>query len=160
DVLTVGRFVEKMSTTIRNANLYGRRLAELRAINDIGKLVTRPLPIEETCSAILDLVLKVLGLPVGAVELIDRDGGRLRIIAARGYDKAAEGMPLGEGITGTVAQTGQAIVANDVAAHPKYVRRNLETRSEVAVPIAFEGATVGVLNVESQAPDRFSGRDL
>src|SRR5262249_47511286 len=50
--------------------------------------------------------------------------------------------------------------ANDVFAHLKYVRRNPSTRSEVAVPIVFEGTTVGVLNVESQAPERFSGRDL
>lgn len=159
-VYTVGRFVEKMSTTIRNANLYGRRLAELRAINDIGKLVTRPLPLEDTCTTILDIVLKVLNLTTGSIELIDRDGGRLRLLASRGYAETHHGLTLGDGITGTVAQTGQPIVANDVLAHPKYVQRNSQSLSEVAVPIVFEGTTVGVLNVESAAPARFSGRDL
>jgi len=159
-VYTVGRFVEKMSTTIRNANLYGRRLSELRAINDIGKLVTRSLPLEETCTTILDIVLQVLNLTTGSIELIDRDGGRLRLLASRGYAATHEGLALGDGITGTVAQTGQPIVANDVSGHPKYVQRNDQSRSEVAVPIVFEGTTVGVLNVESAAPARFSGRDL
>jgi PAS domain S-box-containing protein len=160
DVLVVGRFVEKMSTAIRNANLYGRRLAELRAINDIGKLVTRPLPLEETGATILEIVLRVLHLTAGSIELIDRDGGRLRVLASRGYAGTFEGLALGEGLTGEVAQTGQMILANDVLQHPKYVRRNPDVRSELAVPIVFEGNTVGVLNVESYAPDRFSGRDV
>ena len=161
DVYVVGRFVEKMSTNIRNANLYGRRLAELRAINDIGKLVTRPLPLEQTCTTILDIVLRVMNLATGSIELIDRDGGRLRLLASRGYaDGAHEGLPLGEGITGSVAQSGQPVVANDVSRHLQYVLRNPETRSELAVPIAFEAVTVGVLNVESLASGRFSGRDL
>ena len=160
DVFVVGRFVEKMSTAIRNANLYGRRLAELRAINDIGKLVTRPLPLEETGATILEIVLRVLNLAAGSIELIDRDGGRLRPLASQGYDEPVEGLALGEGLTGEVAQTGQMILANDAPRHPKYVRRNPDVRSELAVPIVFEGTTVGVLNVESFAPDRFSGRDV
>ena len=160
DIFTVGRFVEKMSTTIRNANLYGRRLAELRAINDIGKLVTRPLPVEETCASILDIVLRVMNLTAGSIELIDRDGGQLRVLASRGYEGSREGLLLGEGITGTVAQTGATIRANDVRTHPQYVMRSPEVRSELAVPIVFEGTTVGVLNVESLAPDRFSERDV
>jgi PAS domain S-box-containing protein len=160
DVEVVGRFVEKMSTTIRNANLYGRRLAELRAINEIGKLVTRPLPLEETCDAILDIVLRVMNLTAGSIELLDRDGGRLRVLASRGYAGPSEGLPLGEGITGTVAQTGKPIVANDVERNHQYVRRNPDVRSELAVPIVFEGTTVGVLNVESLAPDRFREREI
>jgi len=160
DVFVVGRFVEKMSTAIRNANLYGRRLAELRAINDIGKLVTRPLPLEETGATILEIVLRVLNLTAGSIELIDRDGGRLRVLASRGYEEPVEGLRLGEGLTGEVAQTGQMILVNDALRHPKYVRRNPDVRSELAVPIVFEGTTVGVLNVESYASDRFSGRDV
>jgi PAS domain S-box-containing protein len=160
DVYVVGRFIEKMSTSIRNANLYGRRLAELRAINDIGKLVTRALPLEETCASILDIVLRVLNLTDGSIELLDRDGDQLRVLASRGFGAPGVGMRLGEGITGTVAQTGEPIVANDVHKHAKYVMRSPEVRSELAVPIRFEGMTIGVLNVESHASDRFSEREL
>ena len=160
DAFVVGRVVEKMSATIRNAGLYGRRLAELRAINDIGKLVTRPLPLEETCSRILDIVLQVTNTSAGSIELLDRDGGRLRVLASRGEVVAGGGLPLGEGITGTVAQTGKPLLVNDVSRQPLYVMRRPSVRSELAVPIVFEGTTVGVLNVESNAPDRFSERDV
>jgi PAS domain S-box-containing protein len=159
DAFVVGRVVEKMSATIRNAGLYGRRLAELRAINDIGKLVTRPLPLEETCSRILDIVLQVTNTSAGSIELLDRDGGRLRVLASRGESLDA-GLPLGEGITGTVAQTGKPLLVNDVSQQPLYVMRRPTVRSELAVPIIFEGTTVGVLNVESNSPDRFSERDV
>jgi PAS domain S-box-containing protein len=160
DVFVVGRFVEKMSTAIRNANLYSRRLDELRAINNIGKLVTRPMPLEQTCESILDIVLQVMNLTVGSIELIDRDSGRLRVLAAHGYRLEHTGLELGEGITGEVARTGKPILANDVHQQPKYVMHHPDVRSELAVPIVFEGTTWGVLNVESHAPDRFRDRDV
>jgi PAS domain S-box-containing protein len=160
DVFVVGRFVEKMSTAIRNANLYGRRLSELRAINDIGKLVTRSLPFEETCGHILDIVLRVLNLSIGSIELVDRDASRLRVVAWRGTGGACRGLDLGRGITGEVARTGRYVLANDVHKHPAYVMHQPEVRSELVVPIQHEGVTWGILNVESLAPDRFSERDV
>jgi PAS domain S-box-containing protein len=159
DVTVVGRFVDKMSAAIRNAELYARRLDELRAINDIGQLVTRALPLEETYGRILEIVLRVMNLPVGSIELIDRDRGRLRKLASTGYTLEHPGLPLGEGITGSVAQSGEPILANDVAAHPKYLVHSERSCSELAVPIRFEGVTLGVLNVESYTPDRFRERD-
>ncbi|MFQ5599327.1 MAG: GAF domain-containing protein [Candidatus Krumholzibacteriia bacterium] len=160
DVRVVGRFIEKMSTAIRNANLYERRLDELRAINEIGQLVTRPLPLEETCQSILEIVLRVMNLHVGSIELLDRDQGRLRVLASYGYSIECAGLDLGEGITGEVARTGKPIVANDVVEHPSYVLRFPDVRSELAVPITFEGVTLGVLNVESYTRNRFRERDV
>ncbi len=159
DVAVVGRFVEKMSTAIRNADLYERRLDELRAINEIGQLVTKPLPLVEICSRILEIVLGVLRLPVGCIELLDRDKGRLREIASMGYTVGSPGLAIGEGITGEVARTGLPIVANDVTTHPKYVLHTAATLSELAVPIRFESTVLGVLNVESFTPNRFRERD-
>jgi len=160
DVAVVGRFVEKMSTAIRNADLYERRIDELRAINEIGQLVTKPLPLETIGRRILEIVLGVLRLPVGCLELLDRDAGRLREIAAMGYTVGSPGLALGQGITGEVARTGQPIVANDVTTHAQYVLHSAATRSELAVPIRFENVVLGVLNVESFTPNRFRERDV
>ena len=160
DVLVVGRFVEKLATSIRNAGLYGRRLDELRAINDIGKLVTRSIPLEETCGRILEIVLKVMNLSAGSIEIVDRDRDALRVLADHGYEVPCNGLALGEGITGEVARTGRSILANDVRHHPHYVLHNSQVRSELAVPILVEGSTWGVLNVESHAPDRFRDREV
>jgi PAS domain S-box-containing protein len=160
DVTVVGRFVEKMSTAIRNAELYERRITELRAINEIGQLVTQALPMEQTCRRILEIVLWVMNVPVGSIELFDLDEGRLRKLASIGYSIKHEGLGLGEGITGEVARTGEPIVANDVHAHPKYVVHSEKARSELAVPMRFEGTTLGVLNVESFMPNRFRDRDV
>jgi PAS domain S-box-containing protein len=160
DVSVVGQFIEKMSTAIRNARLYERRLDELNAINEIGRLVTQRLPIEETCERILDIVLKVMNLRVGSIELLDVDRGRLRFLASRGYPLKEEGLALGEGITGQVASTNKPIVANDVSKEPHYVARFADVLSELAVPITFEGVCRGVLNVESYSRNRFQQRDV
>lgn len=160
DLLVVGRFVEKLATAIRNANLYSRRLGELRAITDIGKLVTQSLPLEETCDKILEIVLRVMNLSAGSIELVDRDAENLRVLASSGYEVACTGLRIGEGITGEVARIRQPILSNDVRQDARYVMHNPGVRSELAVPIVFEGTTWGVLNVESLAPDRFRERDL
>ncbi len=160
DVSVVGRFVEKMSTGIRNAKHYQRRLDELRAINEIGQLVTRGLPLESTCQSILEVVLSVMHLPVGSIELLDADTSRLRQVASVGYRPGSEGLSLEEGILGEVVRSGRAVVANDVSEHRSYVRHAENTRSELAVPIVFEGVTRGVLNVESAARNRFRDRDV
>jgi PAS domain S-box-containing protein len=158
DALVVGRFVERMSTAIRNARHYGRRLDELRAINEIGRLVTQQMRLEETCGRILDIVLDVMNLEVGSIELLDRDRGKLRVLAQRGYTHH-DGLELGHGITGEVARTGKHIVANDVRHDPRFARV-ADTRSELVVPILFESTCLGVLNVESYTLDRFRERDV
>jgi PAS domain S-box-containing protein len=115
---------------------------------------------EQTCSKILGIVLRVMNLQVGSIELLDPDQVRLRKLASIGYSVDHAGLDVGEGITGEVARIGEPIVANDVRAHPKYVVHSEQTRSELAVPIRFEGTTRGVLNVESYTTNRFRDRDV
>ena len=64
-----------------------------------------------------------------------------------------------EGIIGWVAQHGEPLLANDVAAEPRYIpddpRLLPDTRAELAVPLIVEGEVVGVLDVQSTQTRRF-----
>jgi sigma-B regulation protein RsbU (phosphoserine phosphatase) len=57
-------------------------------------------------------------------------------------------IPLGRGLVGHAAQTQQAVLVPDVTKDSRYVEANPETRSELAVPLAYKGKVIGVLDLE------------
>jgi signal transduction histidine kinase len=64
-------------------------------------------------------------------------------------------IPLGEGVTGTVAATGRALIVADVSEFPGYIVADPEMRSEMAAPMKIGEEIVGVVDVESRTPDAF-----
>jgi len=66
---------------------------------------------------------------------------------------------MGQGLVGTVAQTGRVLRVSDVGEDPRYIHAGSPVRSELVVPLISRGRTVGVLDVGSQTPDRFTEED-
>jgi len=73
--------------------------------------------------------------------------------------KTSPPIPLGEGITGLVALTGQTMRVADVAAEPKYISVDPRVRSELCAPLKGRERVLGVLDVESYEVDSFSKAD-
>ncbi len=69
-------------------------------------------------------------------------------------------VPLGQGVTGTVARTGKPLVVSDVRARPGYIQVSPAVRSELCVPVRAGGQVVGVINVESARQDAYAQEDL
>lgn len=111
-----------------------------------------------------------VGYRYGAVLLVD-DEGRLVPFAVSDQGRGAEfvdadkayvasrGIRLGEGITGWVAQHGTPVRVGDVRLDPRYVAIRHEIRSELCVPIRAGERILGVINVETPAPDAYSEED-
>ena len=68
-------------------------------------------------------------------------------------------IPVGEGICGAAAASGETEVVDDVNADPRYLACFPSTRSEVVVPIAYEGRVVGEIDIDSDQPAAFSAED-
>jgi L-methionine (R)-S-oxide reductase len=68
-------------------------------------------------------------------------------------------IPIGQGICGAAAATGQTEVVDDVNADPRYLACFASTRSEIVVPIAYEGRVVGEIDIDSDAPAAFTEDD-
>lgn len=66
---------------------------------------------------------------------------------------------LGQGISGQVAQTGKAQRIDDVRLNPAYLKVDLQTRSELCVPLSFKDRILGVINAESTKLNAFSQDD-
>jgi GAF domain-containing protein len=68
-------------------------------------------------------------------------------------------IPVGQGICGASAATGVTEVVDDVNAEPRYLACFPSTRSEIVVPISYEGRVVGEIDIDSDRPAAFGADD-
>ncbi len=68
-------------------------------------------------------------------------------------------IPVGQGICGAAAATGRTEIVDDVNADERYLACFASTRSEIVVPIAFEGRVVGEIDIDSDKPAAFTDAD-
>jgi GAF domain-containing protein len=57
-------------------------------------------------------------------------------------------IPIGVGICGAAAQSGQTQIVDEVSADPRYLACFDSTRSEIVVPIFAEGQVVGEIDID------------
>ncbi len=108
-----------------------------------------------------------LGFEDCVIYLVDHDKNNLIQKAAWG-PKTAEGnqifnpieIAMGEGIVGTVAQTGKAERINDTSKDPRYIVDDEMRYSELTVPIFEEGRVIGVIDSEHHQKDFYSDQHL
>ena len=68
-------------------------------------------------------------------------------------------IPVGQGICGAAAASGETELVDDVNADPRYLACFPSTRSEIVVPIAHEGRVVGEIDIDSDRPAAFRDAD-
>lgn len=68
-------------------------------------------------------------------------------------------IPIGQGICGAAAATGVTELVDDVHSDERYLSCFPSTRSEIVVPIAFEGQVVGEIDIDSDTPAAFGEDD-
>jgi L-methionine (R)-S-oxide reductase len=68
-------------------------------------------------------------------------------------------IPVGQGVCGAAAASGETEVVDDVNADPRYLACFPSTRSEIVVPIAHDGRIVGEIDIDSDRPAAFGDED-
>ena len=68
-------------------------------------------------------------------------------------------IPMGSGVCGTAAATLQTQRVADVQLFEGHIACDPASRSEIVVPLQVRGELVGVLDIDSASPDRFSAED-
>lgn len=158
-------------------NLEERVAERTQAAEDRSLMLERTAQLARDVAAIQDVRL----LPELAVRLIAErlgfyhvglfliDAARENAILAAASSEGGQRMlarghrrRMGEGIVGTVAQTGTARIALDVDADQVWVRNPdlPETRSEMALPLKGRQQIIGVLDVQSEKGAAFSQADI
>jgi len=115
----------------------------------------------------LDNVLNIMNGTVGGIMLLDEPSQTLSYQVYHGLsDKYAEEMrlKLGEGIAGKVVQSGRSVLLEDISSEPNAARMDLISleglRAFISVPLRAKDNVLGVMNVASHVPHRFTKEDV
>jgi L-methionine (R)-S-oxide reductase len=68
-------------------------------------------------------------------------------------------IPFGKGVCGVAASTGEVQRIDDVHAFPGHIACDAESASELVVPLVRDGKLLGVLDLDSPTPARFTAED-
>ena len=68
-------------------------------------------------------------------------------------------IPIGQGACGTAAEKRETLRIDDVNEFAGHIVCDPESRSEVVVPLSIHGELIGVLDIDSPQPSRFSEAD-
>ena len=68
-------------------------------------------------------------------------------------------IPLGRGVCGTAAAEDRSLCVPDVHAFPDHIACDSASRSELVVPLRKKGAVIGVMDLDSPLPARFTPED-
>ena len=88
------------------------------------------------------------------------DGDALVLGPFRGEPTDHDRIPLGEGVCGSVAVSGETEVVPDVRRRPGHIACDIHTRSETVAPVVRDGRVVAVVDVDSNTPDAFGDREV
>ena len=162
DVFMLQTVADQLAIAIGNARLFQdttRRLNDLSLLHDVALIGAATLDFDQILHRTVESVRDALQLDVFGFLLIDEEAKVARLHPAfLGLpDEMSDfSVPLGEGITGWVAQTGRPLLASDVSKDPRYLDAVPNIRSEVCVPLKVGGKIIGVIDAESTQLNAFS----
>ena len=84
--------------------------------------------------------------------------GRLIVGPFQGKPACVE-IPLGRGVCGTAASTREVQRVADVDSFDGHIACDVDSRSEIVLPLVHRGELIGVLDLDSPLPDRFGVED-
>ncbi|HSS35281.1 MAG TPA: GAF domain-containing protein [Patescibacteria group bacterium] len=151
----------------RSTDRDARRLAELTFLEEVARLATSARTWDELMRTIIDRATAAADAEVCSVYLVDRDGSGLTLAATNGLDRDQIGvarLPMGVGITGRAAKTRRPQVSLNVRRDRRFAwLQGLDEprlTSMCSVPLVWNDAVVGVLNVQTVPRRAFRRADV
>ncbi|MDA1329999.1 MAG: GAF domain-containing protein [Chloroflexi bacterium] len=155
---------QQAAVAIENARLFQstrRQLDELTALKEIATACTEATNEDDLILRATEIIRGNLYPDNFGVLLIAENGSELFIHPS--YDSAEkikrERIPLGQGVTGRVAENGKALRIADTSQEDNYLGYDSETHSELCVPMKIGDRVIGVINAESREIDHFNEAD-
>ena len=146
-----------------------RKLKYSEILKRIRQDIDTAIGLQEVLDRILQRAVDLVRARDGSLMLLEEDG-RLHFRARVGglFPTGKEertftpGAP-DEGVAGWVARNREPYVCRDTKADPQFVEiiaGGVSIRSLISVPIISHGVVLGVINVDSSEPNRFSAADM
>lgn len=141
-----------------------RQMDHLRVFHDVARTLTASLDLELVLLAIMDKMANFFGPERWSLLMVDEAGEELYYAIAVGEDsKSLKGLrvPVGQGVSGWVAKTGNPLVVPDVSLDPHWSafarsHPELNITSIACVPIRSGEKTLGVIQLLNSKLDLMS----
>jgi GAF domain-containing protein len=175
---------ENLEDAHRLIDEQAKRIAELEAERDDENLarelrevltqaaatgtIGSPVKLDRLLELMLETAAKVIGAGAGAIMVVDHRMDMMRCEAAIGpfaEKMRAQRIPLSEGVSSTVAMSGQALAIADAASDQRVQRElqgtDFQPDSAICVPLFMLDHTIGAMELFEKAEgDSFSPADL
>lgn len=143
-----------------------KEISELSALFEISQVLDRSLELRDVAEPVLDVLAEHQGMSHGTLTLVNRETGEIAIEAAHGLSASQRERGRyhpGEGVTGKVVETGQAVVVPRISDEAEFLDRTgarkqlrKEDVSFICVPIKLENRVIGALSVDRLFGDSVS----
>ncbi len=142
-----------------------RRVGELNALYEAGKSLGSTSNLSELLRQIVVLASTVTEANIGSIMLVDERREYLKIEAAIGLDDQIvrkTRLPIGASIAGYVAQTGEAVIVENVETDNRFQRINRERYSSASLlcaPLRIKNTVLGVINMANKSGNQIFNTD-
>ena len=147
-------FASRIAVGIENARLYtrvSRQAKQLTLLTEISRELTSILNVDQLLKRVADLLTRIIDYEMFSILLLDPTEQLLQHRFSLRFKESVQRkneIPVGEGLVGYAALTGQPVLVPDVSKDKRYIMANPETRSELCVPLIYKDKVIGVLDIE------------
>jgi PAS domain S-box-containing protein len=131
-----------------------KRRVQLDALNQTSLIVSQSLELDPILNSSIDSVVRVMKVDAAQVFLVDESAGDLILAAYRGvsreFAQGVDRLKIGEGLNGSVAQTGEPTYIANASTDPRLTRTILKEDSigsMLIVPLKSKEKVLGTLCV-------------
>jgi PAS domain S-box-containing protein len=169
DAERLSLFASQAAVAIQNARLYQgtrKQLEQLDVLYQVAEAGSRTLELQPLLEGLLDRLLSVSGMEIGAIYQLDQAAQQLHLLVHRGLpsefaDRVQTYVP-GEGLTGKALVSGETMICEDAAVVPAVRDKAGLGRlwSQISLPLKVADQVIGVLNLNSKEPRIWAEDDV
>ncbi|HXF84398.1 MAG TPA: diguanylate cyclase [Anaerolineales bacterium] len=159
----VARQIALVLTKIHLVEEAQKQVKQLTVLHEVAIIATEAETLDELIERVTDIIGQNLFPDNFGVLLLDQAKGVLKPhpsyrFASRERIDMPE-VPLGQGVSGLVAKTGEALRLGNIRDFEHYINIDSDIVSELCVPIKIKDQVLGVINTESTKPNAFTADD-
>lgn len=169
DLNFISAIAEQGAIALVNARRFERAVSKekeyLRVFEEITKVVSSTLNLNEVLDAIVKKIPQVMGLKGSSLRLLNKENNQLELVAYYGLsEKYANKGPVSYDASIDDALAGKPVSEYDIKEHKdsKYYNEASEEgiRSILSIPMFFQAEVTGVLRLYTTKPVKYKAEDL